>query len=138
MITFVLLISLVGSCLLFAPGLVAAVVARHKGYRPWFWLLSFGPVGMIWILLKPNLRQATTPEERERWETSADWTGGVLSGFAFFLMFGFPMIAVLGFFSMRLAPPPPMPLPIQTTKKAEVLEIPSDTDAPQDRSDDWK
>ena len=118
----IFLIGLLGSCLVFGPGLVAGVIAWQKGYRPWFWLLSFGPVGMILILFKPNLNKATTPEERERWESRADWTGGVLSGFTAFVMFGIPLIAVVGYFSMSLTPAAPRPVPPAPPMTAKVIE----------------
>ncbi len=130
--SFIFLIGLLGSFLVFGPGLVAGVIAWLKGYRPWFWLLSFGPVGMILILFKPNLNKATTPEERERWESRADWTGGVLSGFTAFVMFGIPLIAVVGYFSMTLAPAAPRPVPTAPAMSTEWFEIPPDS---SDRGD---
>ena len=120
--SFIFLIGLLGSCLVFGPGLVAAVIAWQKGYRPWFWLLSFGPVGMFWMLFKPSLDKATTPEERERWESRADWTGGVLSGFTSFVMFGIPLIAVVGYFSMSLTPAAPRPVPAAPPMTVTVIE----------------
>ena len=128
--SFILLIGLLGSCLVFGPGLIAGVIAWHKGYRPWFWLLSFGPVGMFWILFKPSLDKATTPEERERWESRADWTGGVLSGFTSFVMFGIPLIAVVGYFSMSLTPAAPRPVPAAPLMKTERIETPSNSSEP--------
>jgi hypothetical protein len=97
------------SILVFGPGVISAFVAWSKGYRPWFWLLSFGPVGTLLISLKPSLGKAATPEEREAWETRADWTGGILSGFTILPMFGLPLLLVVGMFSYlsMAAPAPP-------------------------------
>jgi hypothetical protein len=136
------------SILVFGPGLIAAFVASSKGYRPWFWLLSLGPVGMLVIALKPSLGKAETPEEREAWETSADWTGGVLSGFTILPMFGLPLIFVAGMlsYSSLAVAPPPLPAvtagPVVTgTMSDEPVEaLPaekpaSEPDGPQDPSD---
>ena len=103
-------------------GLTAAYIAWKKGYPPWFWLVSMGPVGTLWILITPNLNRATTPEERERWETRANWTGGVLSGFTILPMFGLPLIGLVGALSYRsMAVGPPAPPPT-VTATATVVE----------------
>lgn len=127
------------SILVFGPGLIAAFVASSKGYRPWFWLLSLGPVGMLVIALKPSLGKAETPEEREAWETSADWTGGVLSGFTILPMFGFPLILVAGWLSyssMAVAPPPlpAGPVVTETMSDEPVEALPAEK--PESESDD--
>jgi hypothetical protein len=112
----VVLILFLSSCLLVGPGLYAALDAWMKGYRPWFWLVSLGPVGLLLMLLRPNLNQAKTPEERERWEQRANWTGGILSGVTLFCAI-MPVPAVLVLYSVRstavpraaaviVAPPP--------------------------------
>lgn len=104
--------------LFFGAGFVAAFVARGKGYRPWFWLLALGPVGLLLLLIKPPLRNAATPEERERWEQRADWTGGILSVGTFFLLFAMPAFVLVGFASFRVArvvPPAAIAIPPATT-----------------------
>lgn len=103
------IVSLAGGTLLFGPGVLAAFVARHKGYRPWFWLLSAGPFGALLILLKPNLKQATTPEERERWEARTDLAGGILSGFTLFGMCGILLLGVVAFATVRVVPTAALP-----------------------------
>jgi len=128
-------LGLVSSCLFFGPGVMAAFVAQWKGYRPWFWLLSAGPFGMLLILLKPSLHRATTPEERERWEQQADWAGGILSGFTMFCMFALPMLGMLAFYGVRSVRVPPAPIatpPIVTSTLAPVIEAMSDDSAPAD------
>jgi hypothetical protein len=104
-----------GSVLVFGPGLLAAVIAWNKGYRPWFWFLAMGPIGLLWILMTPAVAQATTPEERERWETRTDWTGGILTGFTLLPLFALPLLGMLWFtavsVSVRTAAPMPMPTP---------------------------
>lgn len=65
---------------------MSCIVAQRKGYRPWFWPLSLGPVGAMVILLKTPLARATTPEMREAWDQRADWTGGILSAMTFLFM----------------------------------------------------
>jgi hypothetical protein len=102
----------------FGSGFLAAFVAHGKGYRPWFWLLALGPVGLLLLLIKPPLRSAATPEERERWERRADWTGGILSVGTFFLLFALPAFALFGFASFRVArvaPPPATGVPPTAT-----------------------
>src|SRR4051812_8357260 len=98
-IIFVVLV--LGSALVLGPGLISAVVAHRKGYRPWFWILSLGLVGMVVTLIMPRLGQAVTPEQRERWESRADWAGGSLSAFTFLFMFGFPLLGALVFVGAR-------------------------------------
>lgn len=86
-----------------ATGLFAAVVAWMKGYRPWFWVASLGPIGALLMMLRPNLNRATTPEEREEWEQRADWTGGILSGITLFVAMGLPVFGMVAIFSLRSA-----------------------------------
>lgn len=105
----VVLILFLSSCLLFGPGLYAALDAWMKGYRPWFWLVSLGPVGLLLMLLRPNLNQATTPEEREQWEQRADWTGGILSGITLFFAMAMPIFGMVAVFSLRSATVGPAP-----------------------------
>lgn len=110
-IIFLIAVGLCGLMLLL--GLISAIIANFKGYRPWFWILAMGPVGLIIMLVKQSLNRATTPEERERWETQADWTGGVLSGLTFMSVFGLPILGAAAFLSARAvaipAPPPVAP-----------------------------
>lgn len=122
MIEFLVLFS--ASALLFGSGLIAAVIAWKKEYRPWFWVLSCGPLGLLLILLKPNLREATTPEAREAWEERADWTGGVLSGFTFFFLVLVPALGFLTYFAAFSAPvamAPPILVPY--SESADTLEL---------------
>lgn len=117
MTVWVMVVLLAGSVLVFIPGLIAGWVAWSKGYRPWFWLLSMGPIGALVITLIPGLAHAKTPEERERMESRADWTGGILSGFTILPALGLPLIVVLLIGSMTsgpVAPPPMMPAPSAT------------------------
>lgn len=102
----------VGCVLVLGPGMVAAVVAHRKGYRPWFWVLSFGLIGLVVTVMIPALRKAETPELRERWENRADWTGGILSSVTFMLMFVFPLMGGLLFVGV-VAPMggPPVAIP---------------------------
>jgi hypothetical protein len=97
----IVLILFLSSCLLFGPGLYAALDAWMKGYRPWFWLVSLGPVGLLLMLLRPNLKRATTPEEREQWEQRADWTGGILSGITLFFAMAMPIGGMMAIYSLR-------------------------------------
>lgn len=113
-IAFVSIILAAG--LVLAPGLLSAVVAHYKGYRPWFWILSSGLLGMLIILIVPSLGRAVTPEQREKWESRADWTGGILSGLTFLSVFAVVTSAVLLFFSMAV------PLRVKT---APVLTAPT-------------
>jgi 4-amino-4-deoxy-L-arabinose transferase-like glycosyltransferase len=129
----------VGSLLILGPGLVSAVVAHRKGYRPWFWILSSGLVGLLVTVLMPGLGKADTPEQRERWETRADWTGGILSACTFMLMFVFPVIGALFFVSVSAPmagpaiPIPPTMAPLITVEEpmdAEMLEVVPSADQP--------
>jgi hypothetical protein len=83
--------------ILLGPGLLSAVIAHYKGYRPWYWVLSSGLLGMVIILIVPSLGRAATPEQREKWESRADWTGGILSGLTFVSLFAVVMLAALFF-----------------------------------------
>jgi hypothetical protein len=115
------------SILVFGPGFLAAVIAWKKGYRPWFWFLAMGPIGLLWILLTPNIAQATTPEERERWETRTDWSGGILSGFTLLPMFALPLLG-MAFYALAARPArAPMPVtPIAVTMPVVTVEEPPD------------
>lgn len=107
-ILFVLILLL--PFVLFVPlGLISGFVAWRKGYPPWYWLFSMGPIGIIWILVTRNLSEATTPEEREGWETRANWTGGILSGLTVLPAFAFPFAAG-GVFFFAAAPRPARPM----------------------------
>ena len=127
-------LGLVSSCLFFGPGVVAAFVARWKGYRPWFWLLSAGPFGMLLILLKPSLYRATTPEERARWEQQADWAGGILSGFTMFCMFALPILGMLTYYSVQRVATAPFPRPGNTVAPPTTGKV-KDGPAPAERPD---
>lgn len=112
----IFLVMAVSSATVVGLGLIAGVVAHQKGYRPWFWMLSFGLLGLLVTVLMPGLRQARTPEERDRWEMRADWTGGLLSASTFMVMFVLPVLAGISFFvrfsSPMAGPPIPPPAPI--------------------------
>jgi nitric oxide reductase large subunit len=127
-----------GGALVLGPGLVSAVVAHRKGYRPWFWILSCGLVGMLVTLLIPGLDQAATPEQRERWESRADWTGGLLSGFTFLFMGLLPTLGLVFFVGAWRAAPMmkpgaiPTPPPIVVEERVMMtIETPAETIEPQ-------
>jgi hypothetical protein len=107
-----------GSGLFFGLSLLAALMAYMKGYRPWFWLFSLGPIGALLMLLRPNLDRATTPEELEQWEHRADWTGGILSGITLF--FGMVplagMMLIFSYRSMAVVPAPAIVAPPPAVK----------------------
>ena len=137
----VFIVMAVGSLLILAPGLVSAVVAHRKGYRPWFWILSFGLVGLLVTALMPGLGKADTPEQRERWETRADWTGGILSACTFMLMFVFPVMGALFLVGVRApmagpaVPRAPLMAPSIAVEEAmpevETLETTPNTNQPE-------
>ena len=115
------------SGLFFGAGLFAAGVAYAKGYRPWFWLISLGPVGALLMLLRPNLNRATTPEVREQWEERADWTGGILSGITLFFMMAMPIAGAVAIFSLRSVVVGPAPTVITVPAQPiedELVEMP--------------
>src|ERR1700742_5028468 len=85
--------------LLLGSGLISAVIAHQKGYRPWYWILSSGLLGTLIILIMPRLGRASTPEQRDKWEARADWTGGILSGLTFLAMFFVVMLVAMFFVS---------------------------------------
>ncbi len=134
----ILIILVLGFWLVVGLGLAAAFIAWKKGYPPWFWLVSMGPVGALWILLTPSLDQATTPEDRERWETRANWTGGMLSGFTILPMFGLPLIVLVGYFAWQSvpvgppAPPPTLNATVVTDSVIEETSSKSDSKSPGD------
>lgn len=101
---------IIASTLFFGFGLIAGMIAWYKGYRPWFWLLSMPPIGFLVIALIPGLGRATTPEERERMESRADWTGGILSGFTLVPMFALPLIGAMLYFVLQSQPVVPLPM----------------------------
>lgn len=116
-----------GSALVLGPGLVAAVVAHRKGYRPWFWILSCGLAGLLVTALMPGLGKADTPEQRERWENRADWTGGILSTFTFMSMMLLPLIGSLVLFgsvaSVKSGFTVPLNAPMSATIEGESVEV---------------
>lgn len=123
---------LVGSVLVFGPGLIAGWIAWTKGYRPWFWLFAMGPIGAVVIALMPPLQSLATPEEIDRQETRADWTGGVLSGITVLPMFILPLIGVLFFLQFRsVAPPPPTMMAAPTVTNVPEKAMSTTTIAPE-------
>lgn len=99
-----MIITFAASAVFFGCGLISCVVAQRKGYRPWFWPLSLGPVGTLVIIAKAPLSRATTPEIREVWDRRADWTGGMLSGLSLCFMWA---AAVIVLFGINVFPAPP-------------------------------
>lgn len=98
------MIPFVASVLFCGCGLVSCVVAHAKGYRPWFWPLSLGPVGTLAILAKAPLSRAKTPEIREVWEQRTDWTGGILSGISLCSMCAAALVTLFGISIFPSAP----------------------------------
>lgn len=74
--------------------LLAPFVALTKRYKPWFWLLACGPIGLLTILCLPSLKVAKDPEEYEWFESRANWIGSILSSIALFIGF-IPLFVVL-------------------------------------------
>ncbi|HEY4262524.1 MAG TPA: hypothetical protein VGM98_20345 [Schlesneria sp.] len=105
-----LVLFVLGGGLFLGPGLISAFIAHRKGYRPWFWLLSMGLIGTVVTLIIPGLGKATTPEERDRWESRADWAGGLMSGFTFFSLLALPLMAALFFVGASRAAPAMRPM----------------------------
>lgn len=101
------ILELLISMVLFGSGLLAALIAWKKGYSPWYWLFSMGPVGLVVIAATPSLDSAKTPELREIWETKARWVGGVMSGLVVIPMVSVAMLGFLLFFSLRSTAVPP-------------------------------
>lgn len=137
MIIEVILIS--ASSLLFGSGFLACVLAWKKGYHPWFWLLSLGPVGLLFMLFSPSLFAAATPEIREKWEDRADWTGGILSGLTFFFLLVPPTIGFLTSFSLAAPPMPtrpmaPMMAPVSSDTESSGMSLESDDGGNQSSS----
>jgi MFS family permease len=124
MITY-MVIPAVFTGLVLGPGLLAAWIARKKGYRPWYWILAMGPVGLIVILCQPALETADTPEDRERWESRADWTGGVLSVISAFPVFGLAILILFTtvFLMRSVGPVPPPPIAAPTAAVLDTITI---------------
>ena len=112
----------------FVSGMISVSLAWMKGYRPWFWLVSLGPVGAMLMISRRNLSCAATPEEREQWEQRADWTGGILSGITLFFAMGLPIVGMVAIFSLRSVAVGPAPtvitVPAQPTED-ELVEMPA-------------
>lgn len=129
----------IGSLIILGPGLLSAVVAHRKGYRPWFWILSSGLVGLLVTVLMPGLGKADTPEQRERWEKRADWTGGLLSGFTFAFMFVLPALGLMFFVgAWKTAPmmrPLGIPAPPQIVVEDEMMTIETPADVIESQPD---
>jgi len=77
--------------MLFIPALLGGsfilspLIAMKKGYKPWFWVLACGPIGLVTIVYLPTLKTAKDPDEYERLENRANWMGGILSWIAIFI-----------------------------------------------------
>ncbi len=134
----ILVAATVGGLVILGPGLVSAVVAHRKGYRPWFWIFSLGLVGLLVTALMPGLRRADTPELRDRWETRADWTGGILSALTFTLTFLIPLMGAMLFVGLPVAKPLPRPLIAppsiaveESMMEVEQMEAVPSTDQPE-------
>jgi hypothetical protein len=121
--------------LAFAMGLFAATLAWVKGYRPWFWLVSMGPIGAVLMLIKPNLNRAQTPEEREQWEARADWTGGILSGITLFFSFAVPILLFGALFSYRGVAVAPPTFTVRSPAATEVM-VDEPVDSPMESQDE--
>lgn len=59
--------------------IVSPLIARQKGYTPYYWILALHPVGLIVIANLPPLRDAKTPEQHQQMEFGGNRTGKRLS-----------------------------------------------------------
>lgn len=44
-------------------GIPAAIIANVKGFKPWWWLLAFGVIGLIVVACLPSAKAAGLSEE---------------------------------------------------------------------------
>lgn len=79
------LVFLAVSALSFLSFLISPLVAWRKGYSPYLWLFSCGPVGLVVIACLPSTSTAQTPEEMELMQVRANTTGAILTGVALFI-----------------------------------------------------
>lgn len=78
-----------GASFVFSP-----LIAMKKGYKPWFWLLACGPIGLTTIICLRPLKSAKDPVEYEWLENRANFIGAVLSWIAIFIC-TIPLLAAL-------------------------------------------
>ena len=68
-------------------GIIAALVARNKGYNWVYWFLALGLVGMIVIILMPDAnRIGISSDEKAKIQKRGDLTGGILSAVSIVLI----------------------------------------------------
>lgn len=121
----ILVLATLGSVLIFGPGLLAGLIAHQKGFRPWHWLVSAGPVGLVIVLFMPSRGDAKTPEQQADWENRYDWIGGLLSGITAILLFGFSLFLIftlLSVPSVAVPLPAPRPIPVPPPSPATAQE----------------
>jgi hypothetical protein len=87
---------LILSSIWFVSFIVSPLIARRKGYAPYFWLFACGPVGLVVIALFPSAKKALTPEDLEAMQARANMTGAILTGFALIVLLALlvPMVVI--------------------------------------------
>ena len=92
--------------MVFGCMIVSPLIAKQKGYTPYYWILALHPVGLIVIANLPSLRDAKAQEQREQMEFSGNRTGKRLSFIG--LLLAVPLLVLmLQWLSWLLEPQPP-------------------------------
>jgi len=76
------LVFLAASAISFISFLISPLIAWRKGYSPYLWLFSCGPIGLIVIACLPSISSAQSPEQMELMQARANTTGAILTGVA--------------------------------------------------------
>lgn len=80
-----MMVLLILSSIWFVSFIASPIVAKRKGYAPYFWLFACGPIGLIVIICFPSTVKAITPEDLEVMQARANMTGAILTGIALFV-----------------------------------------------------
>lgn len=61
-------------------GIISAIIAKRKGFKPLRWILALGIIGLITTICMPSAKaEGITPEESERRAAKANSVGAMMA-----------------------------------------------------------
>jgi hypothetical protein len=64
----------------FLLGIISAIIAKRKGFKPLRWILALGIIGMITVICMSSAKsEGITPEEAEQRAAKANTVGAMMA-----------------------------------------------------------